>query len=96
MVKKVVNFENVHEVLEHEFRQTLKKVRKQNGYTQDTLGKKANIIRETIARIESGIVSPQINTIIKILEPIGYKLDIVKIKKEEDEESSENIEKTEK
>ena len=42
----------------------------------------ANVIRETIARIENQMTSPQINTLIKILEPIGYTVKIVPIDKE--------------
>lgn len=42
----------------------------------------ANVIRETIARIENCITSPQMNTLIKILEPLGYTIKIVKIKDE--------------
>lgn len=76
--------------LEKEFRTSLKKVRKENGFTQDSLAKKTNMIRETIARIESGKVSPQVNTIIKLLEPIGYKLEIVKVPVVE-EEKIENV-----
>ena len=39
----------------------------------------ANVIRETIARIENQITSPQVNTLIKILEPLGYTIKIEKI-----------------
>ncbi len=78
--------------LENEFRTSLKLTRKQSGYTQETLAKKCNIIRETIARIESGAVSPQINTLIKILEPIGYTLDIRKLEVPEEETIEEEKE----
>ncbi len=87
-MKKVVDENDKFYVLEHEFRTNLKKTRKLNGYTQDKLSKKCGIIRETIARIESGIVSPQLNTLIKILEPIGYTIDIKKIEPEEVEEET--------
>lgn len=39
-------------------------------------------IRETIAKIENQIVSPQINTLIKILAPFGYTIGIVKIEED--------------
>ncbi len=83
-MKKVVNEEDKYYILEKEFRDNLKKIRKENGYTQEKLSKKCSIIRETIARIESGIVSPQLNTLIKILEPIGYTVSIEKIVTEEE------------
>ncbi len=78
------------EILENDFRKLLKAVRKENGYTQETLAKKCGIIRETIARIESGKVSPQLNTLIKMLAPIGYKIDITKIEVPE-EDSNNNL-----
>ena len=37
-------------------------------------------VRETIAKIETQVMSPQINTLIKILEPLGYTIKIAKIK----------------
>ena len=55
--------------------------RKDNNLTQKELAELSNIIRETIAKIENQVVSPQINTLIKILEPMGYTLKIEKIKK---------------
>lgn len=77
--------ENINE-LELAFRKNFKKVRKENGYTQKTLAEKTDMVRETIARIESGQVSPQVTTIIKLLEPIGYTLDIVKLETEDDDD----------
>ena len=40
------------------------------------------IIREMIAVIENQKKHPQINTLIKILEPFGYTLSITKIKED--------------
>ncbi len=89
-MKKVVNEEDKFYILEKEFRTNLKKVRKENGYTQETLARKCSIIRETIARIESGTVSPQLNTLLKILEPIGYTIEIKKIETETPTEENQN------
>ena len=55
--------------------------RKQNNLTQDLFAKYSNVTREKIARIESGISSPSILSILKILGPIGYTIKIVKVKK---------------
>ncbi len=56
------------------------KLRKNNHLSQQDMANASETIRETIAKIENQIVSPQINTLIKILEPLGYTLGIVKIK----------------
>lgn len=69
--------------LEQDFINEFKGVRKQNNLTQQKLANKSKIIRESIARIETHKVSPQISTIIKLLESIGYKLAIEKITEEE-------------
>ena len=49
--------------------------------TQQEMADKSNVIRETIARIESQITSPQVRTMIKILQPLGYTIKIVSIPK---------------
>lgn len=83
-MKKVVPTSESVTMLEKEFIKGFKKMRKENGYTQASLASKTNMVRETIARIESGAVSPQISTIIKLLEPIGYTLELKKIEVEEE------------
>jgi len=40
----------------------------------------SGVVREMIAVIENRKKHPQINTLIKILEPFGYTLSIIKIK----------------
>lgn len=57
------------------------KLRKGKNLSQQQMGEASETIRETIAKIENQIISPQINTLIKILEPLGYTIKIVKIKK---------------
>ncbi len=58
------------------------KIRKENGLSQKELGKASETIRETIAKIENKIVSPQVDTLIKILYPLGYTIKIEKIEDE--------------
>lgn len=65
--------------LEYEFVKQFIKLRKDNKMTQQQMADGAHVIRETIARIENQMTSPQINTLIKILEPIGYTIKITKI-----------------
>lgn len=61
------------------------KLRNELGLTQKEMGEESNTIREIIAVIETRKKHPQINTLIKILEPFGYTLSITKIKEEQDE-----------
>ena len=49
--------------------------------SQEQLAKETSVIRTTIARIETNINSPQLKTILELLEPLGYTLEIVPIKK---------------
>lgn len=55
------------------------KLRKENGLTQQQMADEVGIVREMIAIIETRKKHPQINTLIKILEPFGYTLSITKI-----------------
>ena len=66
------------------------KLRKDLGLTQVEMSKECNVIREMIAVIENRKKHPQINTLIKILEPFGYTLSITKIKDNNNEWNSNN------
>ena len=61
------------------------KLRSELGISQQKMADDAGIVREMIAVIENKKKHPQINTLIKILEPYGYTLSITKIKEEYDE-----------
>jgi len=52
--------------------------REENGLTQKQLSELCGIKQPVIARLESAVHSPQINSIIKILKPLGYTLAVVK------------------
>ena len=58
------------------------KLRSELGLTQKEMGEASNTIREIIAAIETRRNHPQINSLIKILEPFGYTLSITKIKED--------------
>ena len=58
------------------------KLRNELGLTQKEMGEASNTVREIIAVIETRKKHPQINTLIKILEPFGYTLSITKIKED--------------
>ena len=61
------------------------KLRREKGLTQQEMANVAGVVREMIAVIENRKKHPQINTLIKILEPFGYTLSITKIKDEQNE-----------
>ena len=58
------------------------KLRHELGLTQQQIADESGVVREMIAVIENRKKHPQINTLIKILEPFGYTLSITKIKEE--------------
>ena len=55
------------------------KLRHDLGLSQQKMADEVGIVREMIAVIENRKNHPQINTLIKILEPFGYTLSITKI-----------------
>ena len=75
------NKEDKLKELEYDFVQDFIKLRKDNHLTQEAMANQSGVIRLTITRIENLITSPQVNTLIKILEPIGYTVKIEPIDK---------------
>ena len=53
------------------------KARQEKGITQKDLEKLSGVKQPIIARMETGKTSPQVDTMIKVLAPLGYKLAIV-------------------
>ena len=68
--------------LERDVIRQVVEARKSQKLSQRVVGERAGIIRETVAKIENNLNSPQINTLIKLLEPIGYTLGVVPLVKE--------------
>lgn len=68
--------------LEYDIIKKMIATRRELHLTQQQLAEEAHVIRTTIARIENLMTSPQLNTLLKILEPIGYTVKIEKIEKE--------------
>ena len=60
------------------------KLRNDLGISQQQMANVSGVVREMIAVIENRKKHPQINTLIKILEPFGYTLSITKIKEKID------------
>ena len=59
------------------------KLRNELGLSQQKMANESGVVREMIAVIENRKKHPQINTLIKILEPFGYTLSITKINDKE-------------
>lgn len=59
------------------------KLRHELGLSQRRMAEESGVVREMIAVIEGQVKHPQINTLIKILEPFGYTLSITRIKEED-------------
>lgn len=55
-------------------------IRKELGLTQAEFAQKCNIKQEYLARLEKSKTAPQVDTLLKILIPLGYKLDIVPLR----------------
>jgi len=70
------NPEELNEIFIKEFI----RFRKENNLTQDLFSKYSEVPREKIARIEAGMHSPSILSLLKIIGPIGYTIKIVKVK----------------
>ena len=51
--------------------------RESKGFTQEQLAEASGLKQSAVARLESMKATPQIDTLFKILTPMGYKLTIV-------------------
>ena len=67
--------------LEKDLLRTMVSIREKNGLSQAELADKCNVKQPMIARVEKAVHSPQINSLLKILVPMGYKLEIVPMDK---------------
>lgn len=64
-----------------DFIDTFKTIRESSGFSQTQLAKASGVKQSAIARMESMKAVPQIDTLIKLLVPMGYTLDIVPLRK---------------
>ena len=60
----------------------IKKYRIQKGWTQKELAEAANLAQPAIARMENKTATPQLDTLLKILAPMGKTLAVVPLKNE--------------
>lgn len=82
-MKKIVEDKRIME-LEYNLICDFIKLRNELGLSQQKMAEESGVVREMIAVIENKKKHPQINTLIKILEPFGYTLSITKIKEEKE------------
>jgi transcriptional regulator with XRE-family HTH domain len=76
------------------FSKGLKYYRELRGFTQERLGSKLNLKRNTISNYEKGISEPGIDMLLKIVEVLDVSLDeLLGLKKIQSDSSKENLEK---
>ncbi|HHX13020.1 MAG TPA: helix-turn-helix transcriptional regulator [Clostridiales bacterium] len=63
--------------LEKDLIKTMVNIREEKGLTQAELARLCDVKQPVIARMESSVHSPQTNSLLKILTPLGYTLEIV-------------------
>ncbi len=69
--------------LEKDLIRTMVAIREEKGLTQSQLAEICHVKQPVIARMESSVHSPQIDSLLKILTPLGYTLQIVPIGKKQ-------------
>lgn len=79
--KKYIKHEKLIMDMEYSIITNYIKIRKELNISQEQLAEETNVIRTTIARIERNMNSPQLKTMLELLEPLGYTLEIVPLKK---------------
>lgn len=57
----------------------IREKREQHGFSQRGLCAILNMQQPSLVKIEKGLISPQLNTLLKILEPLGLTLKVTKI-----------------
>ncbi len=67
--------------MEKELIRSMVAIREEQGMSQAELAIKCNVKQPTIARMEKDTHSPQIDSLLRILIPLGYTLQIVPMKK---------------
>ena len=56
------------------------KMRHDLGLTQKEMAERSGVLRDKIAKIEAGLYSPNLTSLLKILGPLGYTIKIEKKK----------------
>lgn len=66
--------------LEKEIIRAMVNIREEKGLTQAEVAELCDVKQPVIARMESSVHSPQVNSLLKILTHLGYTLEIVPMK----------------
>ena len=74
-IDKFINEEKLNQDFIFEFIELRHKL----GLTQQEMANKSSVLRDKVAKIETGIYSPNIKSLFKILGPLGYTIKIEKI-----------------
>ncbi len=62
--------------LEKDLIKTMVKIREEKGVTQAQLAELCHVKQPVIARMEAGTHSPRVDSLLKVLVPLGYTLQI--------------------
>jgi len=65
--------------LEKNLIKTMVQIREEKGLTQMQLAEMCDVKQPVIARMESSTHSPQVDSLLRVLVPLGYTLQIVPI-----------------
>lgn len=68
--------------IEKEVIRAMVKIREEQGLSQAELAEICQLKQPAIARMERGVHSPQIGSLLRALAPLGYTLQIVAIEKQ--------------
>lgn len=63
--------------LEKDLIRTMVNIREEKGLTQAQLAEICNVKQPVIARMEAAVHSPRIDSLLRVLTPLGYTLQIV-------------------
>ena len=67
--------------IEKELIETMVRIREEKDLTQSELAKICGVKQPVIARLEKAVHSPQLDSLLRVLVPMGYSLQIVPIVK---------------
>ena len=59
------------------FAENIKKIRKDKGYTQETLAEKLNVVRQTVSKWEKGLSLPDVDMLSKIVNVLETDVNIL-------------------
>jgi predicted transcriptional regulator len=66
--------------LEKELIRSMVAIREKQGLSQADMARKCNVKQPAIARMEKNTHSPQVDSLLRVLTPLGYTLQIVPMK----------------